>query len=58
MADGYTWYLIKTVVIQSGQALRGYVAAGSGTQAFLVQTTEPPPPTPTPAPTPSPSPNP
>ena len=57
VAEGYAWYLVQTVVVQGGQPLRGYVAAGSGTQAFLRRTTEPPPPTPTPLPSPSPSPS-
>lgn len=56
VAEGYAWYRIETVVIQSGQPLRGYVAAGSGTQAYLQRTGEPLPPTPTPSPSPSPSP--
>ena len=56
IAEGYAWYLVETAVIQSGQPLRGYVAAGTGTQAYLVRTEAPPPPTPTPLPSPSASP--
>ena len=58
VADDLVWYRVESVVIQSGQQVRGYVAAGSGNTIYLRPTAEPPPPTPTPVPTPSPSPSP
>jgi len=53
VVEGLAWYQVETVVIQSGQPLRGYVAAGVDGQAFLQPTAAPPPPTPTPSPSPS-----
>ena len=57
VAEGFAWYRMETVVIQSGQALHGYVAAGTADQAFLRRTGQPLPSTPTPSPSPSPSPS-
>ena len=54
VAEGYAWYRVQTVVIQSGQPMTGYVAAGTEGQPFLRPTTAPPPPTPTPLPSASP----
>ena len=54
MAEGYAWYRIETVIIQSVEPLEGYIAAGADGVPFLRQTGEPPPPTPTPAPSASP----
>ena len=54
VAEGYAWYRVETVVVQSGQPLTGYVAAGVEGQPFLRPTTAPPPPTPTPLPSASP----
>jgi hypothetical protein len=54
VAEGYAWYRVETVVIQSGDPMTGYVAAGTEGQPFLRPTTAPPPPTPTPLPSASP----
>jgi hypothetical protein len=54
VAEGFAWYRVETVVIQSGDPLTGYVAAGVEGQPFLRPTTAPPPPTPTPLPSASP----
>jgi hypothetical protein len=56
IAEDLVWYRVESVVIQSGEQVRGYVAAGSGDTIYLRPTSEPPPPTPTPSPSPSPSP--
>jgi hypothetical protein len=58
VAEDLVWYQVESVVIQSGQQVRGYVAAGSGDTIYLRATAEPPPPTPTPEPSPSPRPSP
>lgn len=58
VVEDLVWYRVESVVIQSGQQVRGYVAAGSGSTIYLRPTAEPPPPTPTPSPSPSPSPTP
>jgi hypothetical protein len=58
VAEDLVWYQVESVVIQSGQPVSGYVAAGSGDTVYLRATAEPPPPTPTPEPSPSPSPSP
>jgi hypothetical protein len=58
VVEDLVWYQVESVVIQSGQPVRGYVAAGSGDTVYLRATAEPPPPTPTPEPSPSPSPSP
>jgi hypothetical protein len=55
VAEDLVWYQVESVVIQSGQQVRGYVAAGVGDTIYLRPTAEPPPPTPTPEATPSPS---
>ncbi len=55
-AEGLVWYRIESVVTQSGETVRGYVAAGAGGQVYLRPTGEPPPPTPTPSLSPSASP--
>lgn len=57
VAEDLVWYRVESVVIQSGEQVRGYVAAGSGSTIYLRPTAEPPPPTPTPEPSPSPSPS-
>lgn len=54
VAEGYAWYRVETVVIQSGDPMTGYVAAGTEGQPFLRPTTAPPPATPTPLPSASP----
>jgi hypothetical protein len=54
VAEGYAWYRVETVVVQSGDPMTGYVAAGVEGQPFLRPTTAPPPPTPTPLPSASP----
>lgn len=56
IAEGLVWYRVESVVIQSGEQVRGYVAAGADGQVYLRPTTEPPPPTPTPLPSPTASP--
>jgi hypothetical protein len=56
LVDGIAWYRVESVVIQSGQPVRGYVAAGADGQVYLRPTGEPPPPTPTPIPSPTPTP--
>jgi hypothetical protein len=53
VVEDLVWYRVESVVIQSGQPVRGYVAAGSGSTIYLRPTSEPPPPTPTPSPSPS-----
>jgi hypothetical protein len=58
VVEDLVWYQVESVVIQSGQPVRGYVAAGSGDTVYLRATAEPPPPTPTPVPSPSASPSP
>ncbi len=55
VAEGLTWYRVESVVIQSGQPVRGYIAAGADGEVFIRTTVEPPPPTPTPEPSPSPT---
>ncbi len=55
VVEGLAWYRVESVVTQSGDRVRGYVAAGADGQVFLRPTVEPPP-TPTPGPSPSPSP--
>jgi hypothetical protein len=57
VVEGLVWYRVESVVIQSGEQVRGYVAAGSGDTIYLRPTSEPPPPTPTPEASPSPSPS-
>jgi hypothetical protein len=54
VAEGVTWYRVESVVTQSGESVRGYMAAGFDGQVYLRPTAEPPPPTPTPEPTPTP----
>jgi hypothetical protein len=54
MAEGLVWYRIESVVTQSGETVRGYVAAGAGGEVYLRPTGEPPPPTPSPSPSASP----
>jgi hypothetical protein len=56
VAEGIVWYQVESVVIQSGEQVRGYVAAGADGVVYLRPTTEPPPPTPTPSPSPTPPP--
>jgi len=56
VVEGLVWYQVETVVLQAGGSpIRGYMAAGSDGQSYLVETTAPPPPTPTPSASPSPS---
>jgi hypothetical protein len=55
-AEGLVWYRVESVVSQSGEQVRGYMAAGADGAVYLVATTEPPPPTPSPSPSPSPLP--
>jgi hypothetical protein len=54
MAEGLVWYRIESVRTQSGETVRGYIAAGADGQVYLRPTGEPPPPTPSPSPSPSP----
>jgi hypothetical protein len=55
VVDGLVWYQVETVVLAAGGSpIRGYMAAGSNGQVYLVETTAPPPPTPTPSASPSP----
>ncbi|MGH2488642.1 MAG: SH3 domain-containing protein, partial [Candidatus Limnocylindria bacterium] len=56
VAEGIAWYRVETVVVQHGDAMTGYVAAGVEGQPFLRPTSAPPPPTPSPSVTPSPTP--
>ena len=56
VVEGLTWYRVESVLIQSGQQVRGYIAAGADGEVYLRPTVEPPP-TPTPGPSPSPSPS-
>jgi Bacterial SH3 domain len=56
VVDGIAWYRVETVVVQSGDPMTGYVAAGVEGQPFLRPTSAPPPPTPSPSATPSPAP--
>ena len=56
MAEGLAWYRVESVVTQSGETVRGYIAAGADGQVYLRPTGEPPPPTPSPTLSPSPSP--
>ena len=56
MAEGLAWYRIESVITQSGETVRGYIAAGADGQVYLTPTGEPPPPTPSPTPSLSPSP--
>lgn len=54
VVEGLVWYQVETVVLQAGGSpIRGYMAAGSDGQSYLVETTAPPPPTPTPSASPS-----
>jgi hypothetical protein len=56
VVDGLVWYQIETVVLAAGGSpIRGYMAAGSDGQVYLVETTAPPPPTPTPSASPTPA---
>jgi hypothetical protein len=53
-AEGLIWYRVESVVIASGDYVRGYVAAaGPDGTPYLAPTEEPPPPTPSPSPTPA-----
>jgi hypothetical protein len=52
MAEGLVWYRIESVRTQSGETVRGYVAAGADGQVYLRPTGEPPP---TPSPSASPA---